>query len=169
LIRLKIHLLGAPLIEKDDSPVEFDTRKGTALLAYLAVTDEPATRDGVAALLWPEYDQSRAKAALRRTLSTVRKGIGDEFIRASHTSITLLQDSSVWVDVLAFKDLLAEARSHKHPRGSVCTHCLQNLVEAEAIYRDDFLSGFGLRDSVEFDDWQFFLSEEYRRDLAWTF
>ena len=34
------------------------------------------------------------------------------------------------------------------------------------LYRDDFMAGFGLRDSVAFDDWQFFQSESLRRELA---
>ncbi len=36
--RLAIFLLGAPRIELDGQPVETDTRKASALLAFLAVT-----------------------------------------------------------------------------------------------------------------------------------
>jgi tetratricopeptide (TPR) repeat protein len=35
-----------------------------------------------------------------------------------------------------------------------------------ALYRDDFLAGFALRDSAAFDDWQFFQGEESRREMA---
>ncbi len=58
--RLELSLLGSPRIELDGSVVEVDTRKATALLAYLAVTGEAHRRDALAALLWPESDQTRA-------------------------------------------------------------------------------------------------------------
>ena len=53
-----------------------------------------------------------------------------------------------------------------HLEAEVCPRCLPPLAEAVAIYRDDFMAGFGLRDSVAFDDWQFFQAEGLRRDLA---
>ena len=40
------------------------------------------------------------------------------------------------------------------------------LLIVAALYRDDFMSGFGLRDSFNFDDWQFFQTEALRHDLA---
>jgi DNA-binding SARP family transcriptional activator len=36
------------------------------------------------------------------------------------------------------------------------------------LYTDDFLAGFTLRDSSEFDDWQFFQTESHRQELAWA-
>ena len=46
---------------------------------------------------------------------------------------------------------------------------MEPLTRAVALYRDDFLAGFTLRDSVNFDDWQFFQTEdlclEYTRVL----
>ena len=69
--RLNVFLLGPPRVELDGSPIEVDTRKATALLAYLAVTGERKSRDTLATLLWPEYDGEHARAALRRTLSVL--------------------------------------------------------------------------------------------------
>ena len=40
-----------------------------------------------------------------------------------------------------------------------------NLEAAVALYRDDFLAGFSLRDSIPFDDWQVWQTEELRRGL----
>ena len=48
----------------------------------------------------------------------------------------------------------------------MCAECLPPLTEAVELYRDDFMAGFGLRDSAAFDDWQFFQSESLRRELA---
>ena len=52
------------------------------------------------------------------------------------------------------------------PEPEVCPECLPPLAEAATLYRDDFMAGFGLRDSVAFDDWQFFQAESLRRELA---
>ena len=67
--RLALFLLGSPRIERDGEPVHIPRRKAVALLAYLAVTGQTHRRDALATLLWPEHDQSHARAGLRRALS----------------------------------------------------------------------------------------------------
>ena len=163
--RTTISLLGTPRIEHDGVPVEVDTRKAIALAAYLAVTEQSHTRDALAGLLWPEYSQSRARAALRRTLSSLGKARAEGWLRVDRESVGL-DNATIWVDVTRFHDLLAECKEHGHPESEACPDCLLPLTEAVALYRDDFMSGFGLRDSVAFDDWQFFQSESLRKELA---
>jgi predicted ATPase/DNA-binding SARP family transcriptional activator len=163
VFRTTISLLGTPRIEHAGVPVEVDTRKAIALAAYLAVTEQSHTRDALAGLLWPEYNQSRARAALRRTLSSLGKARAEGWLRADRESVEL---DAVWVDVARFRDLLAACKEHGHPESEVCPDCLLPLSEAVALYRDDFMAGFGLRDSVFFDDWQFFQSESLRKELA---
>jgi DNA-binding SARP family transcriptional activator len=158
-------LLGAARIEHDGAPVEVDTRKATALVAYLAVTRRRHTRDAIAGLLWPEYNQTRARAALRRTLSSLSKARAQGWLEADRETIGL-NPEGIRVDVDRFQELLAGCRTHGHPETEVCPDCLSPLSEAVAIYRDDFMAGFGLRDSAAFDDWQFFQSEGLRRELA---
>jgi predicted ATPase/DNA-binding SARP family transcriptional activator len=164
MFRTTISLLGTPRIEHDGVPVEVDTRKAIALAAYLAVTGQRHTRDALAGLLWPEYSQSRARAALRRTLSSLGKARAEGWLRADRESVGL--DETIWVDVARFHDLLAECKEHGHLESEVCPDCLPSLTEAVALYHDDFMAGFGLRDSVAFDDWQFFQSESLRKELA---
>jgi predicted ATPase/DNA-binding SARP family transcriptional activator len=165
VFRTTILLLGTPRIEHDGVPVEVDTRKAIALAAYLAVTKQSHTRDALAGLLWPEYNQSRARAALRRTLSSLGKARAEGWLRADRESVDL-DDDTIWVDVARFHDLLAECKEHGHRESEVCPDCLLPLTEAVALYREDFMAGFSLRDSVAFDDWQFFQSESLRRELA---
>jgi DNA-binding SARP family transcriptional activator len=165
LFRTTISLLGAPRIERDGVQVEVDTRKATALAAYLAVTRRGHTRDALSGLLWPEYNQGRARAALRRTLSSLGKAREEGWLLADRESVDLAHDA-IWVDVVRFEDLLAACKLHGHPESEVCAECLPLLTEAVEQYRDDFMAGFGLRDSVAFDDWQFFQSESLRRELA---
>jgi DNA-binding SARP family transcriptional activator/lipopolysaccharide biosynthesis regulator YciM len=163
--RTRIWLLGAPRVEHEGKEIEVDTRKAIALLAYLAVTRRRHARDSLAGLLWPEYNQTRARAALRRTLSSLGAARAAGWLVADRESVDLLRDE-IWVDVDSFRALLAECRTHGHSEGEVCSACLAPLSEAVALYRDDFLAGFSLRDSAAFDDWQFFQSEELRRELA---
>ncbi len=147
--RLTISLLGPPRIEVDGEPLSVDTRKAVALLAHLAVTGERESRDSLAALFWPEHDTQHARAALRRTLSALGKGLGGEFLDVERSAVALAS-ADVWLDVSEFRRLLEESRE----------------AEAVALYRGDFLSGFGLRDSIEFDDWQFFEAETLKREYA---
>ena len=92
---LNIHLLGAPRIERDGSPVSPDTRKAIALLAYLVVTNEPQQRDRLAALLWPDSSQGHARAALRRTLSSLNKALGGRGLVVRRESIGLDEDDLI--------------------------------------------------------------------------
>jgi DNA-binding SARP family transcriptional activator len=168
LADLKIYLLGTIRIERDGQSVAFDTRKADALLAYLAVTASPARRDSLAALLWPDYDTSSARAALRRTLSVLRKGIGEHFLEASYETIGLVHREDIWVDAIIFRGLIQDTKTHAHSSDARCAECLAGLVQAVELHRGDFLSGFSLRDSVAFDDWQFFQADEFRQELAWV-
>ena len=163
--RTTVLLLGAPRIEHEGEPIEVDTRKAIALVAYLALNQGRYARDALVGLLWPEYNQTRARAALRRTLSSLGKARAEGWLEVDRESVGL-DRNGVWVDVDRFRDLLAECRTHGHPETEVCPECLPPLSEAVALYRDDFLAGFALRDSAAFDDWQFFQAEELRRELA---
>ncbi|MCB8928140.1 MAG: AAA family ATPase [Ardenticatenaceae bacterium] len=146
---LRLLLLGPPRLERNDQILEVDTRKATALLAYLALSGERPSRDWLAAFLWPDTDDSRAKAALRRTLSALKSAVGAETIFASREVIGLEADA-VWCDVTAFQEAVR--------RG--------DLAEAVELFRDDFLAGFSLRDSLPFDDWQLQQQESLRRELT---
>lgn len=148
---LKLHFLGPPRIERDGRIVDPDTRKATALLAYLALSGERPSRDFLAAFLWPDLDDSHAKAALRRTLSALKSTIGDSAIYATREHIGL-ESNVVWCDVTQFGQAIKQG----------------DLATAVALYRDDFLSGFSLRDSLPFDDWQRQQSEHLRRELGET-
>ena len=89
--QLTIRLLGAPLIEVGGQPIYVDTRKATALLAYLAVREGVQRRETLATFFWPELDDRKAKGALRRTLSTLKRGLGSaaESLQSDRRSIRL--------------------------------------------------------------------------------
>ena len=164
--RLGLYLLGPPRLELDGEPVQIGRRKALALLIYLAVTRRRHSRDALATLFWPEYDQSSARADLRRTLSVLTRALGKEWVTADRETVGASQDTDWWLDVEQFRHLLAECTKHPHPSTEACSGCVPVLEEAVGLYRDDFLAGFTLPDSPGFDEWQFFEAEGLRDELA---
>ena len=118
--------------------------------------------------MWPDSDQSRGRAALRRTLSTLNGAFGGLGLDASRETIGLDWGDHIWVDLVAFHSSLQLCLTHGHSETQACDRCLQPLSDAVELYRGDFLSGFTLRDSAEFDDWQLSQTEAVRRELAGT-
>ena len=151
---LEIALLGPPRVERDGKRVTFDTRKATALLAYLALADRPLLREALCDLLWPAHDPGRARGALRRTLSTLRRAVGEEWIETVGDSVVLRRGPGLKLDVERFRQLAANGAS------------LERLREAIALFTGRFLEGFSLRDSPEFDDWQIREAGGLERELA---
>jgi DNA-binding SARP family transcriptional activator/predicted ATPase len=164
--QLALYLLGPPRLELDGEEIHISRRKAVALLAYLAVTGRSHSRDSLATLLWPELDQSTARARLRGGLAVLRKAIGDGWLDADRDTLGLNPDADVWMDVDAFHERLAGCERHAHPPTEACPDCLPLLEEAVALYRDHFLAGFTLRDSTLFDEWQFFETEGLKDELA---
>ena len=158
---LSLYLLGIPRIELNGAPVRVDTRKAIALIAYLAVKDEVQSRDGLAALLWPDLDQTRARGALRRTLSALKSQIGDRYLASTRESIELISATDLWVDVLDFRRRLQEV----HSEAQKVEEQIEHLTAAVKLYRAGFMAGFTLRDAFSFDDWQFIEGETLQREL----
>src|SRR5262249_47308966 len=138
-VELRLSLLGAPVAMVDGSPLAVDTRKAIALLAYLAVERGSHSRDSLAALLWPDYDGQRARAALRRTLSTLRAALGGGWVQTQRDVVSL-DPEGVMSDLEEARRLAGEGA----------------FEAAAALHRGPFLAGFGLRDSQAFDSWQSF-------------
>jgi DNA-binding SARP family transcriptional activator/tetratricopeptide (TPR) repeat protein len=148
---LSLALLGPPVVRRDGTPVTFDTRKATALLALLAVTGREHSREQLADLLWPEADSVKGRASLRRTLSVTAAAMGDG-LAISRTAVCL-DPVTVRVDVRDFESLITRPDA-------------ASLEQAVQLYRGDFLDGFTLRGCPDFEEWQASVSEELRQSLA---
>ena len=164
--RLALYLLGPPRIERDGVSIKLNRRKAIALLAYLAVTGESHRRDSLVNLLWPEYDGTRGRAALRRTLYALNKALAGAWLEVDREEMGLNPSADLWVDVAHFQQYLAGCETHGHPTAQVCPTCVPPLSDAAALVRGEFLSGFSLKDSSNFDDWQLLQGEALRRELA---
>jgi DNA-binding SARP family transcriptional activator len=165
-VALEVRLLGPPEVLVDGRPLRVDTRKAVALLAYLAVTGTPHSRDVLATLLWPGDEPDRARGSLRRTLSTLRSGLADRWIRADREWVSFEADDNVFVDLDHVSRRLHEIEQHGHPAREVCTRCVPILNDAASLHRGDFLAGFSLRDSPDWDDWQSAQAEMHRRSVG---
>src|ERR1700682_4141447 len=146
MAQLTLSFLGPPSVERDGKPLEVDTRKAIALLAYLATTGQTQTRDALSTLLWPEYDQANARANLRRTLSTLKRGLADRWLNVDREHIGLPPAPEGWIELHHFKRLVAESQMHGHSASEVCAACVEPLSRAAALYRGEFLAGFTLRE-----------------------
>ena len=176
-----ITLFGPPRLTRDGKPITLNHRKAWALLAYLAVTGQPHSRDALATLLWPDYGQSEARTHLRRELLRLRKLLGTDFFLADREQIALhpstAEQAPGMVDVVRFQTLMDQinqcVRTHnvQHMDSSghlvtpesagtdstfACEHCFPLFTAAADCYTDHFLAGFTLPDSADFDDWQYF-------------
>jgi DNA-binding SARP family transcriptional activator len=161
-------LMGTPRIEKDGDDVTLPTRKGLALLAYLAMTQVAHSRQTLAALLWPESDTNLALGSLRQTLWQLRKNLKGEWLIADEEKVLLNSSVALWADATRLMETVAACSTHGHEQEEICSECVPLLEEAVALYQGDFLAGYSLQDSAPFDEWHFFQAEEMRRKVAWA-
>jgi DNA-binding SARP family transcriptional activator len=151
-VEAQIALLGPPSVTRGGEPVTFDTRKAIALLAYLGLTGRPHSRDALCELFWPDQDPERARSALRRTLSTLRGGVGAEAVATPGDTVVL--EEGLALDVWRFRVL----------SGAEAT--VTDLEAAAALFRGRLLEGFGLRDSPDFDTWLMAADDALTRELG---
>jgi predicted ATPase/DNA-binding SARP family transcriptional activator len=164
--RLVLQFLGLPQLHLDDQPIATDRRKAIALLAYLAVNDighppQKYSRESLSALFWPDYDQAKAFANLRRTIWEVHQAIGEGRLIAERESVQLDVDTQIDLDVACFENLLSKSRQQNEPALRIPL-----LVESTKLYRDHFLTGFNLKDAPNFNEWAFAQAEDLKHRLA---
>lgn len=157
--RIKLFLFGPPRILRGDDQIHISLRKSVALLAYLAVTRQPHSREALSTLFWPEVDHRTALGNLRRALYRIRQVLGENILLASRTTTQLNAEADIWVDIGVFQEHSSACLNPSSSGGTLDQFCVLRLQEAEKLYRDDFLAGFNLPDSPAFDEWHFFQAE----------
>src|SRR5262245_39402384 len=98
MAQLDIQVLGYPAVCFDGRPVALPLRKAMALLVYLAEAGPLVGREALAALLWPEVDESAARSRLRRTLHKLHLAVCANAIRADRAALRLAPELQVSVD-----------------------------------------------------------------------
>lgn len=150
---LRMMFLGPPLLECDGEAIELGRRKALALLAYLAVNEWPCSREVLAAMLWPDLDDRRARTGLRQVIAALNETPIVGWLESDHDMLTLRRDNRLWIDVARFNELLTLPPTQ------------DTLGEAVALYRENFMAGFTLRDSAEFDNWQSLQTQVFQQKL----
>jgi len=135
-------------------PLTVPTRKAQGLLAYLALPCGAAhPRDKLAAFLWGNMRESRARTNLRQTLFTLRKALPvavSDSLRLDAANLAL-EPAAVDVDVARFERLVTQGTP-------------ESLVEAAAVYRGDLLQGLAVQEAP-FEEW-LMAERERLRELA---
>lgn len=167
---MAICLFGSFGVSLDGRPLTtFKTDKTRALLAYLAVEAARAhRREVLAAMFWSHRPMESARNNLRQTLYRLRRAIGDQKSNSPHLAVTfhdvqLDPKGDHWLDATAFKAQTEAVRDHHRRDNSLCKACRDRLVGAIALYQGDFLAGFSLPDSPQFDWWLLARQEYFHR------
>ena len=164
--QLRFFLFGSPRLKRRGEAVDLGLRKAMALLAYLVVTKGEYSRDDLATLLWPESDQSSARASLRRTLYVINRTLGEGVLTTGAETIRLDPKVRIWTDVGLFQQHVRACSPEDEQQEEITPRCLSAFEEAVALYKADLLAGFTLPDCVSFDEWLFFEAEGLRKSLT---
>ncbi|HEY5649915.1 MAG TPA: BTAD domain-containing putative transcriptional regulator, partial [Acidimicrobiia bacterium] len=144
---LEIRLLGGFELGRDGRVLgQLPLRAARSLFAYLVLNRERAhTRDLLAGIFWPDFDESRARRRLSQALWQVQTTIGesdaDRYLIGTPDTVRFNPDASSWLDVHEFEAALDRAAGGDPEDGA-------HLARAVELYRGDLLAGF-------YDDWLF--------------
>jgi DNA-binding SARP family transcriptional activator/TolB-like protein len=114
--------------------------KRLALLTYLAVARPFGfhRRDRILLLFWPDSDEERARAALRKSTYYLRQALGSNVIQSRGDNELAIDPQHLWCDARELDAALAEKRP----------------ADAVGLYRGALLDGFHLDGaSPEFEHW----------------
>ena len=130
------------LTDREGAAVALTSRKGRALLAYLALNpDRHHDRGDLAALLWGGRGEAQARDSLNKCLQTLGKATGGhaaEIFETDRDSVTL-RGEAIEVDVTRLRRLAESDDS-------------EDLAEAGRLYGGELLAGFATSDEP-FEDW----------------
>lgn len=119
-----------------------------ALLAFLVLHSQSHAREKLAALLWGETTDARARHSLRTTLTALRSSMGSDLLNSEHDEVQLNPHFPLWCDARE----LMQAWSVTQGKEFAPDLSLAPLLD---LYRGELLADF-------YDDWVLPLRETYR-------
>ena len=159
---LKVYLFGSPNIICGDAPLPITSQKAQALFYYLISNRQAHSREKLATLFWGETSERQAKGSLRNTLYELRRDLAtgnkpaERYILAESNTLCFNPDADYWLDAEEFERLLDKEAEGERVR-------MDNCGQAVELYRGDFLEGFIVKDSYDFEDWSFFERQRLQR------
>jgi DNA-binding SARP family transcriptional activator len=171
--RLSVGLLGPPRVGFGGRAIRFERKKTLALLCYLAAEGGQRPRAELADLFFPKSDERHARTDLRSILSKLRKALGDDGASngANGDGVRLLavdgdslgvEQRMVELDLRALEAAVSLARrevSGTTPGGESAEDAAgrrdaaARLEGTLGLYRGEFMEGFTLEDTPEFELW----------------
>jgi DNA-binding SARP family transcriptional activator len=148
---LDLHVLGAFAVLHRGKPLALPpSRKTRALLAYLAVVDQPQRRERLCGMFWNAPDDLRG--ALRWSLSKIRKivNIGAQDVLTADRNVVTLRTQSLAVDFRKIRELSQRLASSD----------IVELEEAAGVLKSGFLEDLSLPRCREFEAWRLLLANE---------
>ncbi len=100
---LRLSWLGPPRIETDGHSLRLEMRKTIALLAYLSLSPQRPSRETLATMFWPEYDQQHSLTNLRRNLFSLARSLPPGLLETDRERIGLRREDWLQIDVEEFK------------------------------------------------------------------
>jgi predicted ATPase/DNA-binding SARP family transcriptional activator len=163
---LQLMLLGKPRYTFTDAPtnapaVDFLYKKSLALLAFLASTRQPQSRETLAGMLWAEMPEEHARANLRKVLTDLRHGLAP-FLTITRQAVAFNGAAPYALDVEAFETKLRALKSAGDP-GLLGESTIQQLSEAVELYTGDFMDGYYIHDAPAFEEWVTLQREHFRQ------
>lgn len=150
--RFSIQMLGPVEVQVAQQPVRgYESAKALALLCYLAVRDQPVSRQHVIHLFWGEKSEARGRNNLSVVLHNL-SGLLPGLLKADRHTVQLANDADYWCDTHVFADLA------RHDDAA-------SLAAAAALYRGEFLEDLALKDCPEFDIWLATEREAWRQQI----
>ena len=142
---LDLRVLGTFAVLYQGQPLALPPSKKTrALLAYLAVVDQPQRRERLCTMFWDAPDD--LKGALRWSLSKIRQivNVGGQDVLAADRNEVALKSESIAVDLRQIRELA------QHPPASDTAA----LEEAAGLLKGGFLADLSLPRCPEFEAWR---------------
>ena len=134
-------LFGYPKIYEDKKEIFLPSGKLTAFFYYILLK-KVVSRDEVAGMFWASSNEQNAKISLRNALHKIRKSFREDVILSPNKSIlTLNKDLDIEIDIEKFQE-----------------DPLKNFE----LYTGDFLKGFYVKESIDFDYWVLEINTFYK-------
>ncbi|MEN3378168.1 MAG: hypothetical protein V7604_3523, partial [Hyphomicrobiales bacterium] len=137
---VSMSLIGAFNLSRGDRVATVGRRKTQALLAYLALSPQPAeSRERLCGLLWSETDQKKAQTSLRQILHGVRDVLDDLSFAGLHIGRNDVRIEKHALDVDISSVLREAERGDVHPllleRTRLTEHLLADLIDVDPAFR----------------------------------
>jgi DNA-binding SARP family transcriptional activator len=173
MLKLSIALFGSLQVTLNGAALtHFVYDKVWALFVYLVIESHQShRRETLAALLWEDFPEERARSNLRQTLNKLRYILGDRqaaspFLLTTRQTIQFNPDSNYSLDVATFLTLLGKAALDPQRATEFSQQQISNLEHAIALYQGAFLAEIKTFESEAFVEWLFLTREKLHRQAV---